>query len=936
VGSKAATPASPLSWRVLLCFIATAGVLIPRMALAQGLTGSLVGTVKDDQGNVLPGADVRASSPMLIGGPAQQTANEKGRWRLTSLLPGSYVLHIEKQGFAPYHEEGIRLGPGATIERTVVLKLAGLAESIVVEGRGSRIEARDSGCGTHFGPEDLRLIPTRRASMFDFIRAAPGVSPTSPSSATTTTVSATGSGTNENQFLIDGTNTTCPCNGIARAEVGVDFIQEVQVQSIVASAEFGNMQGAVINVITRQGSAHLQYDASYYGQTAGLTSQPVLLAMDPEQPASGQSGYERFLYRDFTTNLGGPVVRERLWFFAGYQYLRDYDSQPGSDPASPRTYEEDKFFAKLTWQLASHWRLVQSIHYESWVNPDPPTQVTPFEATRRRSASVPAVTFGHLTHTASANTSWDVRVGRFAYDEKREPSTGDWTIPSRFDRVTGITTGAPPQVGGLKMSRTVASATLNQFRPGLWGADHQWRVGVQLERGETQAANIIPTGVRYVDNAGLPFQAVSSEPSNTGGRFDMAAAFVSDAITAGYRVTLTAGVRFDHSRAVSQDLPVPDAQGRDSTDVIHGLGTLYTWTVWSPRLGANVKLSADGRTTLRASYGRFHQGVLTGELSPFHPGVTATTTRAFEVATGDYTRLVRVVDPLVNLQLDPGIRPPRTDEYSVGVARELGRQLALTMAYIRKSGGRFIGWTDTGGQYREEVRTLPDSRQLPVYVLVNSTADQRFLLTNPDGYSMTYDGLVVTVERRRAHGWQAFGSYTYSQVSGLQASSGETAAGAQASTVATPTRTFGRDPNDLTNARGRLPNDRPHILRIMGTVDVPRTGLVISANLQYFTGKPWAATAQILLPQGDQRILLEPRGSRRLESQALLDLRLSKTFSFGGVGRIELLVDVLNALNDTAGEALATDNLYSPTFGQPTVFMDARRVMLGVRLNLGR
>src|SRR6185295_7854788 len=154
----------------------------------------------------------------------------------------------------------------------VVLKLAGIEESLVVEGVGSRIEARGSGFETRFGPEDLRAIPVRRFSMFDFIRAAPGVSPTSPGSVSTNSVSAFGSGANENTFLIDGTNFTCPCSGEARSEPGVDFIQEVQVQSVGASAEFGNMQGGVVNVITRQGSNRFLYDTSYYGQAAGLTS----------------------------------------------------------------------------------------------------------------------------------------------------------------------------------------------------------------------------------------------------------------------------------------------------------------------------------------------------------------------------------------------------------------------------------------------------------------------------------------------------------------------------------------------------------------------------------------------------------------------------------------------------------------------------------------
>jgi hypothetical protein len=92
----------------------------------------------------------------------------------------------------------------------------------------------------------------------------------------------------------------------------------------------------------------------------------------------------------------------------------------------------------------------------------------------------------------------------------------------------------------------------------------------------------------------------------------------------------------------------------------------------------------------------------------------------------------------------------------------------------------------------------------------------------------------------------------------------------------------------------------------------------------------------VALPQGDQRILLETRGSRRMSSQSLLDLRVSRRFLFSRMGSVELLVDVLSALNDTAEEDLATDNLFSPNFARPTLFMDPRRVMLGAKFNLGR
>jgi hypothetical protein len=574
------------------------------------------------------------------------------------------------------------------------------------------------------------------------------------------------------------------------------------------------------------------------------------------------------------------------------------------------------------------------------VNPDPPTLVTPFEAIARPHGSTPAMTLGHLTHTLSANTVWDVRAGRFVYSRDEDPSTGNSATPSRFDRATGVTSGAPAQLAFLTIKRTTTKATLSHYRPGPLGAEHQLKIGVQIERGEHHVPSVILTGVRYVDDRGDPFQAVSRQPSHEGGVAFTSSAFASDAITIGSRLTINAGVRYDHSQAISQDLHALDAQGHETDAIVRGRGNLYAWNILSPRLGLTAKLTADGRTMLRGSYGRFSQGLLTGELGLFHPAVTPITTAAFVPATGGYTRIVSVVDSNVNLKFDPDTRAPRTDEYSVGVDREVGRRLAVAVAYVRKNGANFIGWTDVAGQYLAETRTLPDGRVVPVFALntaVTPTAARRFLLTNPDGYSLTYNGLVLVAEKRRAHGWQAFGSYTYSRTYGLQASSGATAAGPQVSTIGPPNPlTFGRDPNDLTNARGLLPNDRPHMFRIMGSVDVPRTGVVFAANLQRFSGKPWAATTQVVLPQGDQRLLLETRGSRRLSSQSLLDLRVSRTFAVGAAGRIELLLDLLNALNDSAEEGLATDNFYSPNFGRATTFVDPRRAMISARLNLGR
>jgi hypothetical protein len=312
-------------------------------------------------------------------------------------------------------------------------------------------------------------------------------------------------------------------------------------------------------------------------------------------------------------------------------------------------------------------------------------------------------------------------------------------------------------------------------------------MGGQVERGEHSVISVIPTGVRFVDNNGQPLQAISSDPSTAGGVSITASAFASDAITISGRLTINAGVRFDQSRAISQDLHALDPQGRQTDEIVPGLGPLYTWNIVSPRLGATMKLSADGRTVLRGSYGRFSQGVLTGELQPFHPGATSTTTKTFDPATGGYTGRVVVVDPKTNLLLDRQTRAPRTDEYSIGVDREVGRRLALAIAYVHKDGSHFIGWTDVAGQYVEEAQPLSDGRSVPVFRLVNAPSARRFLLTNQGSYSLTYNGLVMAVEKRRSHGWQAFGSYTLSRTYGLPASGGTNAAGAQISTVSPPT-----------------------------------------------------------------------------------------------------------------------------------------------------
>jgi hypothetical protein len=886
----------------------------------------------------VPLASVRVISSALFGSRVTAVTNDKGQFRLPELPPADYGLEIESPGFATYHEEGIHVGIGATIERNVILQVAGGKESINVAASASSLDTRKVGLSSRFGSEQMKSIPVRRYSMFDFIRAAPGVSPTSPSSGNNNSVSVFGGGVDENAFLLDGTNFTCPCSGGAAPQPDVDVIEEVQVESLGAPAEYGNIQGAVFNVVTKQGSNEFQYDASYFGQTAGLTSQPVgLMCANCSLP---ETRYTRVRYRDFTTHLGGPILRDRVWFFGGYQYLRDYDSQPGTDPNFPRTDEFDKIFWKITAQITPKLKVLQSFHDEFWVHPDRPTLSNPFETTVRTSGSRPTATLGHLIYTSSSNTLWEAGISRFHAPQHSVPSTGNTTISNHLDLATNIQSGGPQMFGSITLTRTSVKGSVSHYRTNLLSADHEFKAGAQFEDGHHDSYMVSPSGVlRYVDNGG-PFQAKYRGPFLRGGKFITGGLFLEDSIRVRGRLTVNLGARFDHSRAISPALPARDDSGHTTGATINGLGTLFRWGVVSPRLGFAVKLTADGKTVVRTSYGRFHQGILSGELVPVYPGQSPTITTQFVPSTGQYSTIVSIIDAKTNVAIDSHMRSPYSDQISLSFDRELSSRLAVFVAYVRKNGTDFIGWRDTGGVYQQETSTLPDGRPFSTFILMNNPADRRFLLTNPAGYFLRYNGMTVTVQARRNNGFWGLASYTLSKAEGLQASSSTFAGGPQdtyeVGNADTGGLSFGRDPNDLTNARGTLPNDRTHVLRAMGSMSIPRTGLVVAGNFQYLTGLPWAATTSLSLPQGVQRILLEPRGSRRLSSQKLLDLRLAKTLHLGERGQAELLLDLLNVFNSTVEEGLVDDNFFSKTFGRPNVFVDPRRAMLGIRFILGR
>ena len=309
--------------RCLMLAFLVAGFLVAPSVWAQTTTGAIRGVVTDDSGGVLPGVTVTLKGAATAGTPTT-TTNETGVYRFPNLAPGAYQITVELTGFNTSTQTGIQVALGGTTEVGVQLKLSNQQETVTVVAQSPVVDATTTQVATNYSREWVANAPVRRFTFFDLINAAPGVS---ASTSTSSRSQSFGSATNENVYLIDGTDFTAPLTGAAWPWPNTDAIEEIQVLSLGAPADYGNLGGAVFNVVTRQGGNTFHGDANFYFQNQSLTGRNTTDAQDSGLP------YHRDEFKDTTVQLGGPVMKDKLWFFGSYQYQKDADSQPGTDPA---------------------------------------------------------------------------------------------------------------------------------------------------------------------------------------------------------------------------------------------------------------------------------------------------------------------------------------------------------------------------------------------------------------------------------------------------------------------------------------------------------------------------------------------------------------------------------------------------------------------------
>src|SRR5262249_23512057 len=280
----------------------------------------------------------------LPAGPRTIVTNAKGEYRFPDLAPGTYSLTVALSSFSTYQEDGLIVALDGTTERNVMLKLATVAETITVSGESPMVDPRKVGVTSNITERVLENLPTMRDRILELGKWSPGVAATAPST-NDVSFSVLGSGTGENSQLYDGVQNTYPSTGEQVRSGNADTVQEMQITTLGASAEYQISQGAVFNVIFKSGTNKFRYEADVFYRPASLVSAPIKVAWNCPL---GSTGYHQNKFNDFSGHVGGPFKREKVWFYTGFKsYVTQY-SNTGVDPALPIERYTYEVFNKVT------------------------------------------------------------------------------------------------------------------------------------------------------------------------------------------------------------------------------------------------------------------------------------------------------------------------------------------------------------------------------------------------------------------------------------------------------------------------------------------------------------------------------------------------------------------------------------------------------------
>ena len=329
---------------LLMCFALFAGSVFAQSST----TGAVEGTVTDTTGAAVPGITVKVTSPNLISAQSAST-DDSGRFRILNLPPGKYALTIEAaKGFAKFEKNDVEVNLSRNSAVEVQLAPAGASANVTItDTAGAGVDLSANTTGSNVSTDQFSNFPTQR-TVQGLYTIAPTVTRSGLRDATgrDRDPSVAGSSGPENNYILDGVNTTDPAFGGSGANLPFEFVQEVEIKTGAYGPEYGRSTGGIFNVITKSGGNEFHGDVFGYGTTKGLVRGVKNF------PFTG-SAFSGFSEADVGGDIGGPIVKDKLWFFGAFNPQRRsnfYLTQTFHAPVDNKV--TIPFYAgKVTWAL---------------------------------------------------------------------------------------------------------------------------------------------------------------------------------------------------------------------------------------------------------------------------------------------------------------------------------------------------------------------------------------------------------------------------------------------------------------------------------------------------------------------------------------------------------------------------------------------------------
>jgi hypothetical protein len=931
---------------------------------AQEQRGAIEGVVRDSSGAVLPGVTVEARSSS--GAVLSSTTDTEGVYRFPSVAPGNYEITATLQGFTPRKQGDVPVGLGQIKKVDLALGLAGVAETVQVTAESPLVDVKQSARQTNIAREQIDLLPKGR-DFTTLVTQAPGANQESKLGG----LSIDGASAGENRYIIDGIETTDLQQGISGKNVIADFVEEVQVKSSGYTAEYGGATGGVINVLTKSGTNNWHGNVLFNWQGDKLSggANPAEGATNPfftGVPALrinplNTDVAEYITYPEDKVNrvepgfaLGGPIVRNRGWFFGAYQPTfstieRTVNATTASNPAgepnsSTRKRQEQYITANVTGQMsdALRGRVAFNNSWRQLKGLLPTLNATdPAGSNYDKTSTFPNYAVSaNMDWVASPNLFFGVRGGYFMSDwhdtNVTEVPRYNWTttnnigyldVPASLQRSTGFSS-VLSNLKTVQDQQTRVNFQADGTAYGKLGGEHQLKFGVQVDR----VGNKVDSG-EAAGRVTIRWNSALAGSRGTYGYYSVRSAgpvdlrrgfitkgdvhttnlglFLQDAWTINNKLTINAGVRTERE---SVPYYAPGEVVDDVTLPQFGLEFGFKDKL-APRVGFAYDINGDGRWKAFGSWGMFYdifklelpRGSFGGDkwleyyytLDTFNWPTLVDSPSCPPACPG---RLLRTTDfrhiSVGSSAIDPDLKPMRQQEATAGIEHQLNDVMSLSVRYVHKQIDRAIEDTQTA--------TL-DASGTEIYIIANPGEGLAEPAFNDPAVKVPkpvrdYDSVEFALEKRFASNWFMRSSYLWSRLFGNY--SGLTQSDEDGRTSPNVGRLYDYPMMMFMDGGvpvyGPLATDRPHQFKTQFIYQLPM-GTSVGVNQFVASGLPVSREIGIFAGNNLPVNYLGRMSDGRTPVYSQTDFLVQHSFRMAGSRSLQVSLNVLNLFNqDTA------------------------------------